>query len=102
MFVVGTALCALWLLSARAMNPPGGLEKRDFAMAPGADPEALREGLVRVRGVRKAELLPAEGIARLTVTRGMLDEQAVLDCLGADPADPGAGAARAGQQAASA
>jgi MFS family permease len=98
-FVVGTALCALWLLAAWAMNPPGGLEKREFAMAPGADPEAVRERLVRVRGVRKAELLPAEGIARLTVTRGMLDEQAVLDCLGADP---GAGAAPSGRQAASA
>ena len=53
----------------------------------------LSERLVRVRGVRKAELFPAEGIARLTVTRGMLDEQAVLDCLGVQPG----GAARAGQ-----
>ena len=92
-FVVGTALCALWLLAAWAMNPPGGLAKRDFALPAGADAEALRERLVRVRGVRKAELLPAEGVARLTFTRGMLDEQAVLDCLGVEPA----GAAQAGQ-----
>ena len=76
-FVFGFALFALWMVVAWPMRAPGNLEKRNFPLGVAADPEALREALARLRGVREVAVLPDEGVARLTFYRGMLDEQAV-------------------------
>jgi predicted MFS family arabinose efflux permease len=88
-FVFGFALFALWMVVAWPMRAPGNLEKRNFPLGVAADPEALREALTRLRGVREVAVLPDEGVARLTFYRGMLDEQAVLRMLaGERPLSP--------------
>jgi hypothetical protein len=47
------------------MRTPGESAKRVLPVGAGADPVALREKLVRLRGVREAVVVPEEGIARL-------------------------------------
>ena len=77
-FVFGIVLFALWIVVALPMRAPGDVEQRSFPLGGAADPVALQEALLRLRGVREASVLPAEGVARLTFYRGMLDEQSVV------------------------
>ncbi|TMH91835.1 MAG: hypothetical protein E6H42_08835 [Betaproteobacteria bacterium] len=46
---------------------PGDSAERIFPVGAGADPVALREGLLRLRGVRDAVIAPERGVVRLTV-----------------------------------
>jgi len=48
------------------------------------DAVALREKLVRLRGVREAVVVPEEGIARLTVYPGSSDERAATEIIGGE------------------
>jgi hypothetical protein len=50
----------------------------------GADPVALREKLVRPRGVREAVVVPEEGIARLRVYPESFDERAATEIIGGE------------------
>jgi len=45
---------------------------------------ALREKLVRLRGVREAMVVPEEGIARLTVYPESFDERAATEIIGGE------------------
>ena len=81
---IASLLLAVWLV---AIAPLLVLWISELGVA--ADPEALREALTRLRGVREVAVLPDEGVARLTFYRGMLDEQAVLRMLaGERPLSP--------------
>ena len=66
-FVFGIASVALWLGTAWRMRIPGESAERIFPVGAGADPVALREGLLRLRGVRDAVIAPERGVVRLTV-----------------------------------
>src|SRR6266581_2801089 len=66
-FVFGIAIVALWLGTAWQMRVPGESAERIFPVGTGADPVALREGLLRLRGVRDAVIAPERGVVRLTV-----------------------------------
>ena len=66
-FVFGIAIVALWLGTAWQMRIPGESAERIFPVGAGADPVALREGLLRLRGVRDAVIAPERGVVRLTV-----------------------------------
>ena len=66
-FVFGIAIVALWLGAAWRMRVPGESAERIFPVGAGADPVALREGLLRLRGVRDAVIAPERGVVRLTV-----------------------------------
>lgn len=85
-FVFGLALVALWLLIAAPMRVPPRVASREFplARAAAADPHALREQLVRLRGVRDAEILPERGVAMLTFQPDTFDENAVTKLLGGE------------------
>jgi MFS family permease len=81
-FVFGAALIALWLLAAAGMRVPGELQTRRFRLHVRGDPAAMRERLVRLRGVREAVVLPEQGIAQLTFYADNWDEQAAMDIIG--------------------
>ena len=66
-FVFGIAIVALWLGTAWRMRIPGESAERIFPVGAGADPVALREGLLRLRGVREAVIAPERVVVRLTV-----------------------------------
>lgn len=66
-FVFGFAAVALWLGAAVGMRVPGEAAERTFPIHSGADPIALRERLLRLRGVRDAIIAPEQRVARLTV-----------------------------------
>jgi MFS family permease len=66
-FVFGIAIVALWLGTAWRMRIPGGSAERTFPVGAGADPVALRERLLRLRGVRDAVIAPQQGFVRITV-----------------------------------
>ena len=84
-FVFGLALVALWLLIAAPMRVPGPVASRAFALAAAAaDPVALREQLVRMRGVRDAVIMPERGVAMLTFYPDTFDENAVTKLLGGE------------------
>jgi len=84
-FVFGLALVALWLLIAAPMRVPGPVASRAFALAAAAaDPVALREQLVRLRGVRDAVIMPERGVAMLTFYPDTFDENAVTKLLGGE------------------
>ena len=84
-FVFGLALAALWLLIAAPMRVPGPVASRAFALAAAAaDPVALREQLVRLRGVRDAVIMPERGVAMLTFYPDTFDENAVTRLLGGE------------------
>jgi predicted MFS family arabinose efflux permease len=86
-FVFGLALVALWLLIAAPMRVPGRLTSRAFPLATAAaaaDPGALREQLVRLRGVRDAVIMPERGVAMLTFYPDTFDENAVTRLLGGE------------------
>lgn len=80
-FVFGIAVIALWLGVAFGMRIPGESAQRTFKVRSGADPVALRESLVRLRGVREAVVAPQDGIARLTVYPESFDERAVQELI---------------------
>lgn len=86
-FVFGLALVALWLLIAAPMRVPGRVTSRAFPLATAAaaaDPGALREQLVRLRGVRDAVIMPERGVAMLTFYPDAFDENAVTRLLGGE------------------
>lgn len=71
-------LAALWLAAAAGMRSPAApvneLSSLTFTIASGVNLDGLREALARVQGVRAAEVLAQERIARLTVVPGQWDE----------------------------
>jgi predicted MFS family arabinose efflux permease len=79
------AACALlslvWLVAAAGMRsfaaPVNGLSSVTFSIASGVDLDGLHEALARVHGVRGAEVLAHERIARLQVVSGQWDEGTV-------------------------
>ena len=83
-FVFGIALMALWLIVAVGMRVPGLVTSRTLKLGPVQDAIALRERLVRLRGVRDAVVMPEQGIAVLTVFAGAWDEQAALKTIGGE------------------
>jgi hypothetical protein len=86
-FVFGLALVALWLIVAAPMHVPERVVSRAFAMAAGAataDLDALRERLLRLRGVRDAVIMPERGVAMLTFYPDKLDENEVTKLLGGE------------------
>jgi MFS family permease len=86
------AACALmsliWLLTVIGMRPVAaavnGLSSVTFSIASGVDTEGLRDALARVRGVREAEVLAHERIARLEVVPGQWDEGTVRKLIGGE------------------
>jgi MFS family permease len=83
-FVFGFAVIALWLGVASRMRVPGEAVERVYRVRAGLDPVALREKLVRLRGVREAVVVPEEGIARLTVYPESFDERAATEIIGGE------------------
>jgi len=77
-FAVCALLCMLWLIAVAGMRPIASavneLSSLTFTIASGVDLEGLREALTRVHGVREAEVLSHERIARLKVVPGQWDE----------------------------
>jgi hypothetical protein len=57
--------------------PVNELSSLTFSIAAEVDLDGLSEALARVRGVREAEIVPAERIARLKVVPGQWDEHRV-------------------------
>lgn len=79
-FVVCSLLVAVWLALAvgmRAVQPVNELSSLTLSIASGVNLEGLRESLARVNGVREAEVVAAERIARLKVVPGQWDEHRV-------------------------
>lgn len=88
-FVFGLALVALWLVMAAPMRVPARVASRAFPLATAAadaaaDPLALRDRLVRLRGVRDAVIMPERGVAMLTFYPDTFDEIAVTRLLGGE------------------
>lgn len=83
-FVFGIAVIALWLGVASGMRIGGDSAERTFPMRAGSDAVALREKLVRLRGVREVVVVPEEGIARLTVYPESFDERAATEIIGGE------------------
>jgi MFS family permease len=77
-FVTGAVLCGFWLVVASGMRGPrravNDLSSLTFSIASGVDLDRLGEALTRVQGVREAEVLGAQRIARLKVVPGEWDE----------------------------
>jgi hypothetical protein len=80
-FATGAVLSGVWLAAAYGMRGPvrpvNGLSSLTFSIATGVNLEGLREALAAVRGVREAEVLASERIARLKVVPGQWDESRV-------------------------
>ena len=80
-FLACAVLCVVWLVAAFGMRPPArpvnDLSSLTFSIASGVNLEGLREALTAVRGVREAEVLAQERIARLKVVPGQWDELSV-------------------------
>jgi MFS family permease len=77
-FVACALLSGLWLLAVAGMrplpSPVNDLSSLTFSIASGVDLDGLREALSGVQGVREAEVLSQERIARLKVVPGQWDE----------------------------
>jgi MFS family permease len=84
-FAMCALLCGVWLVAALWMRPPpravNELASYTFTIASGANLEGLSEALAQVRGVREAEVLAHERIARLKVVAGQWDESTVRKML---------------------
>jgi predicted MFS family arabinose efflux permease len=78
-------LCVVWLAAALGMRPPGRsvneVSSLTFTIASGVNLEGLSEALAAVRGVREAEVLARERIARLKVVPEQWDEGRVRKML---------------------
>jgi MFS family permease len=77
-FAAAAVLSGIWLAVALGMRPlpapVNELSSLTFSIASGVNLDGLREALTRVRGVREAEVLAQERIARLKVVPGQWDE----------------------------
>ena len=77
-FATGAILCGLWFIVALGMRGPrrpvNDLSSLTFTIASGVDIDRLGEALARVQGVRAAEVLGEQRIARVTVVPGEWDE----------------------------
>ena len=77
-FGTSAVLCALWFALALGMRPPARavneLSSLTFSIASGVNLDGLDRALAAVRGVREAEVLGAQRIARLKVVSGEWDE----------------------------
>lgn len=80
-FVFGIAVVALWLGATYGMRAPGDAVERDYPVRVGTDPVALRDLLLRARGVRDASIALEEGVARLTVYPESFDDRAVREII---------------------
>lgn len=80
-FATCAVLSGLWLVAVAGMRAPAlavnELSSLTFSIASGVDLDGLGEALAHVRGVREAEVLPLERIARLKVVPGQWDEHRV-------------------------
>ena len=80
-FGVCAVLAAAWLVVAAGMRPVrvpvNELSSLTFSIASGVDLAGLRDALARVPGVREAEVVAADRIARLKVVPGEWDEGSV-------------------------
>jgi MFS family permease len=80
-FAVCAVLSAVWLAVAAGMGPirrdVNELSSLTLSIASGVNLEGLGEALARVRGVREAEVLPHERLARIKVVPGQWDESRV-------------------------
>lgn len=81
-FIGCAVLSALWLVAAAGMRASSaGQVNRfspvTFSIGSGVKLEGLREALARLRGVREAEVLEKERLARVTVVPGDWDETGV-------------------------
>lgn len=81
-FATCAVLSLAWLVAALGMRPPpapavNGTSSLTFSIAAGVKIDGLREALARVQGVREAEVLAHERIARLKVVPGEWDENLV-------------------------
>jgi len=77
-FATAALLCGLWFAVALGMRPPrravNDLSSLTFSIASGVDLDGLDQALAGVRGVREAEVLGEQRIARLKVVTGDWDE----------------------------
>ena len=87
-YVSCALLSLLWLLAALGMKPlpmardaVNDVSSLTFTIASGVNLEGLSDALARVRGVREAEVLAHERIARLKVVAGQWDESTVRKML---------------------
>ena len=80
-FGAAAVLCVLWFVVALGMRGPrrpvNDLSSLTFTIASGVDIDRLGAALARVPGVREAEVLGEQRIARLTVVPGEWDEGSV-------------------------
>jgi MFS family permease len=80
-FAACALVSALWLGVAAGMRPlpapVNELSSLTLSIASGVNLDGLREALAHVRGVREAEVVAAERIARLKVVPGQWDEHRV-------------------------
>ena len=83
-FVFGIGLVALWFLMAAGMRSPGKVQSRTFSLGEVADPAALREQLICLRGVRDAVVVPEKGVAHLTFYADLFDEHAATKLIGGE------------------
>ena len=83
-YVVCALLSAVWLATALRMRPPAAVNEVSsltFTIGSGVNLEGLSEALAAVRGVREAEVLARERIARLKVVPEQWDEGTVRKLL---------------------
>jgi hypothetical protein len=78
-FGTSAVLCGLWFATALGMRPPARRAVNDlasltFSIASGVKLDGLDRALAAVRGVREAEVLGEQRIARLKVVSGEWDE----------------------------
>jgi MFS family permease len=77
-FGTSAVLCGLWFAVALGMRPPrravNDLSSLTFSIASGVNLDGLDRALAGVRGVREAEVLGEQRIARLKVVTGEWDE----------------------------
>ena len=78
-FLFAAGLLLLWLLVARAMQPPAAVRTKMYPL-PEMDDQAgaaLQQRLMQLQGVREAMVVPAECMACLKVDMSGFDESAV-------------------------
>ena len=83
-YIACAVLSALWLAVALRMRPPAAVNEVSsltFSIGSGVNLEGLSEALAAVRGVREAEVLARERIARLKVVPEQWDEGRVRKLL---------------------